>query len=607
MLNKKKNFFRSSLKLGRGGIRTHGTLVTYDGFQDRSDQPLWHSSKQSLLTCTIKIFKCKDTFYLLFILILFTIVFREDNMTKTDIKNINKVFKKGDIKKAIELCQTSLQKDPTNAALHVRLGDLYLAWHLDIYNLSQYVDEAITEYQRALESYMDSAEIYFKIGQAHFYKGDLDKAINYFNMAIEKDPKHYRSYLLLAETYTKKARFIDAVQYAKTSIKCRPFANSCGHYLLYNLYRLSSFRNFKTGFKSNKEFLLSMLTLPFDPQAIKNVIKAVSYLKFLPMLLKGYFKIKKNGISEAIDVYIDAIEQAPGFVPLYCLLGDIYRSIGDYQNAISEYKSAIWLDPLNIPAYRHLCQTYEEQGDYDSAADIYKKLIEILPTMPEFHSNLANIYYLKGEIKEAVAHYQTAITLNPNRLWTSVIAQTLGYVHQQSSQDLEAAVSAYQTAYLLTPEDIDIYVNLGSAFYDKEDFDNALTVYRTALELDPTSAKIHCNLGFLYWGKNDTDEAIKEYELAIKYDPNYDIAYNNLGVIYLDDLGRVQKSCELFQKAIEVNPNYGLAYFNLARAVTIKGDKVEAAKLYQIAQDINKVTNEMDPQEIADKISDLFQ
>ena len=31
-------------KKGRGGIRTHGTLVTYDGFQDRSDKPLWHSS-----------------------------------------------------------------------------------------------------------------------------------------------------------------------------------------------------------------------------------------------------------------------------------------------------------------------------------------------------------------------------------------------------------------------------------------------------------------------------------------------------------------------------------------------------------------------------------
>ena len=143
--------------------------------------------------------------------------------------------------------------------------------------------------------------------------------------------------------------------------------------------------------------------------------------------------------------------------------------------------------------------------------------------------------------------------------------------------------------------------------YDKEDYANALAVYRQALELQPHNPKIHCNLGFLYWGKGDTEEAIKSYELAIKYNPNYDIAYNNLGVIYLDDLGRVNKSIELFKKAVEANPNYALAHFNLARATSIVGDKVEAAKLYQMAQDINKITQEIDPRDIADKISELFE
>lgn len=524
-----------------------------------------------------------------------------------ELKKINKIYRKGDVQKAIELCQIGLQNDPTNANLHVRLGDLYLAWHLDIYNSFQYVDEAITEYQRALETYMDSAEIYFKIGQAQFFKGDLDKAVNYLNTALKKDEKYSKAYYLLAETYTKKARFSDAISYAKKSIKLKPFKNSCAHFLLYNLYKLSSFRDFKISLKSKFELILSFLTLPFDNQAIKNVVRGMSYLKFFPILMKGYYQIQTRGLSNAVDIYVQAIEEAPGFVPLYCLLGDIYRSMGQYDDAITEYKAAIWLDSLNIPAYRHLCQTYEEQGDYDSAIEIYQKLITILPNIPEFHSNLANIYYLKGEINDAISHYQAAITLNPNRQWTSVISQTLGYVHQQSGKDLDAAISAYQSAYLLTPEDIDIYINLGSAFYDKEDYDNALTVYRSALELDPANAKIHCNLGFLHWGKGDTDEAIKEYELAIEYDKTYDIAYNNLGVIYLDDLGRVQQAIELFTRAVEYNPNYALAHFNLARAITIKGDKIEAAKLYQIAQDINKVTNELDPKDITDKINDLFQ
>lgn len=524
-----------------------------------------------------------------------------------ELKKINQVYQKGDVRKAIELCQLGLQKDPTNADLHVRLGDLYLAWHLDIYNSYQYIDEAITEYQRALETYMDSAEIYFKIGQAQFFKGDLEKAINYLNMALKNDEKYYKAYYLLAESYTKKARFSDAVVYAKKAIRLRPLRNSCAHFLLYNLYKVSSFKNLKITLKSKFELLLSLLTLPFDLQAIKNVVRSFSYLKFLPILWKGYIQIQTKGLDQAIDIYVQAIEEAPGFVPLYCLLGDIYRSVGQYDDAIIEYKTAIWFDCLNIPAYRHLCQTYEEQGDYDSAIEVYHKLIEILPSIPEFHSNLANIYYLKGEVKEAITHYQAAITLNPNKQWTSVISQTLGYVHQQVGKDLDAAISAYQSAYLLTPEDIDIYVNLGSAFYDKEDYDNALSVYRRALELEPTNSKIHCNLGFLHWGKGDTDEAIKEYELAIEYDKAYDIAYNNLGVIYLDDLGRVQQAIELFKKAMEYNPNYALAHFNLARAITIKGDKIEAAKLYQIAQDLNKVTNELNPQDIVDKINDLFQ
>ena len=83
---------------------------------------------------------------------------------------------------------------------------------------------------------IDSAEIYYKIGVAQFHKGDLDKAINYFDNAIKRDPKYAKAYHMLAETYTKKARFTDAELNAKKAIKCAPFASSRSHYLLHNLY-----------------------------------------------------------------------------------------------------------------------------------------------------------------------------------------------------------------------------------------------------------------------------------------------------------------------------------------------------------------------------------
>jgi len=521
--------------------------------------------------------------------------------TKTVKKSRSKMYDQ------IERCRLDLQKDPSNPELHVRLGDLYVKWHLDIYNACKYIDEAITEYQLAMESLIDSPEIYCKLGIAFYYKGELDKALNYLTIALEKKHDYYEAYYMIAETFVKKAHFTDAIDAAVAATQCTKFGSSSAHFLLYKLYDASSFKNFNTKLRAFKEKLLSLLLIPFDSIALKNSLKTLSYLKFLPLFLKGFYAIQIKDFAKAIELYKNATEKIPGFAPLYCVLGDIYLSTGYFEDAITEYKMAIWLDSFNIAAYRHLCRAYEEQGDYNQAINIYNKLIAMAPNIPDLYSNLANIYYIKGEFDLAISNYQTAITLNPNRSWTSVIAQTMGFVYQENKSDPDAAISAYQTAYVLTPEDIDIYVNLGSAFYDKEDYNNALAVYRQALELQPHNPKIHCNLGFLYWGKSDTEEAIKSYELAIKYNEKYDIAYNNLGVIYLDDLGRVNKAIELFRKAVEANPSYALAHFNLARATSIVGDKIEAAKLYQMAQDINKVTQEIDPRDIADKISELFE
>lgn len=521
-------------------------------------------------------------------------------------KQNNEFKTNNNLQRAIEKCQVELANDPTNADLHVRLGDLYIEWHLDIHEARQYIDEAITEYQRALESYINSSEVYFKIGMAFYYKNEIDRAINYFNLAAEKNEKYADAYYMLACCHTKKAHFLDALEFAQKAIKLKPFSSSRAHFLCYNLHRVMSVKGFKITLKRQSELLLSILTLPFDRAALKGVFKVASYLRFAPMLIRGWIMVARNGIEDAVDLYRQALEKAPGFIILYCLLGDIYRAMGRYEDAILEYKMAILLDSLNITAYRSLCVVYEELGDLDSAVESYQKLIDIQPNSAEYHSNLANILYLKGEAKLAISYYQNAITLNPKPEWTSIIAQTLGYVFQEAEKNTDAAIGAYQCAYLLTPTDIDIFINLGSAFYDKQEYNNALTVYRRALELDPSNAKIHCNLGFLHWGKGDIDEAIKEYELSIKYDSSYDIAYNNLGVIYLDDLGRVQNAIELFQKAIDYNPNYALAHYNLGRSVSIKGDKIEAAKLYQIAMDLNNVTNELDPQEITDKIQGLF-
>lgn len=525
----------------------------------------------------------------------------------TDIyKTINKMTKKGNIQKAIEYCQSMLLNDPTNTKLNLRLGDLYMDWHLDVYQAKRYIDEAITQYQRALEGLIDNGEIYYKIGFAFYHKGELDRAINYLNLAIENKADKAQCHFMLANCLKKKDRYADALQETEKALKYTFFKSSRIHYLRHRLLRIIFFSSYKTKIQSTLELIASILTLPFDKEALKSFCNKMKIVALLPQLINGFLYYNVRDYDRAIEIYSRAIEKLPGFTELYCVLGDVYRTVGRHDEAIVEYKMAMWIDVLCLPAYAGLTQAYEELGDYENAIETYQKFITVHPNNPTLHSNVANLYFMKGDMKSAVSHYQGAITLNPRYDWTSIVAQTLGYIQQNVIKNIDAAISSFQIAHSLTPKELDIYISLGSAFYDKEDYANALVVYRRALELDPQNGKIHCNLGYLHWGMGDISEAIKEYDLSIKFDPTYDIAYNNLGVIYLDDLAHIQKAIECFQKAIDVNPNYALAYYNLARSLTIKGEKVEAAKYYQIAYDVNSVTNEIDQEEIKERLNNLF-
>ncbi len=520
-------------------------------------------------------------------------------------KEIKKFQKSGNIQKAIETCRTAIMNDENDAELHIKLGDLYMQNHLDIHQIKQYADEAITEYQRALESCVDSSGLYCKIGMAFYYKRELEKAYNYFKLAAEHNPKSSEAYYMLAEIAMKKGDFAEAEDNALQAVKIAPLSSSRAYYLIYGMMALSDRYN---RIDRYLKLIQSVITLPFDKEAVKEAVRKLSYLQFVPSLLQASVIIFFHGFNERIiDIYKKTLDKAPGFVELYINLGRLYFELKRYDDAICEYKMAVWLDSLNVRAYYYLCNLYEEQRDFDRAIDVCEKLIELQPHIADFHCRMAQYLYLKGDIAGAIEHYQTSLTLSKNPQWASVVSQALGIIFQENIKDLDAAISAYQHAYSLNSNDIDIFINLGNVFFEKGSYDNAVTVYKKALETSPNNARLHCNLGYLYWGKGNLDEAVKEYEKAIKYDNTYDIAYNNLGVIYLDDLGMVKKAIELFEQARKYNPNYALANYNLARSIAITGDKVEAAKLYQIASDINKFTLELDPADIEEKIQDLFK
>ena len=69
----------------------------------------------------------------------------------------------------------------------------------------------------------------------------------------------------------------------------------------------------------------------------------------------------------------------------------------------------------------------------------------------------------------------------------------------------------------------------------------------------------------------------------------------------------LDKSLEYFEEAIELNPSYTLAYFNAGRASQQMEFTNDAANYYQMAIDLNKLTNELDEEDIQERLHKLFE
>ena len=191
------------------------------------------------------------------------------------IDNIAKMQRDGNLSKAIEICQSAIKQDPTNCDLHIRLGDLYLEKHLDIYQPKQFIDDAINEYQIALESDINTVEIYYKLGVTLFYKGNFEKAQNYLEISIEYDEKHYNSYLMLARILAKKNRFAEAQTCLKNSLKYGGFRNSRANYMFFLLSKFNPQKTFTGSIKAYCHLFKSIMKLPFDKFAQKKLLSGL--------------------------------------------------------------------------------------------------------------------------------------------------------------------------------------------------------------------------------------------------------------------------------------------------------------------------------------------
>jgi tetratricopeptide (TPR) repeat protein len=132
-----------------------------------------------------------------------------------------------DLDDALKEFQLALQSQPKEAELHEALGELYLDNHSD--------DEAQTELQRALALDPSRPHALYLLGRLYVQNRENEKALPYLQRAVRLQPDSADASSLLGTAYVRLGQFANAIPRLEKAAPQDHYGNV--HYQLYLAYR----------------------------------------------------------------------------------------------------------------------------------------------------------------------------------------------------------------------------------------------------------------------------------------------------------------------------------------------------------------------------------
>ena len=143
----------------------------------------------------------------------------------------------------------------------------------------------------------------------------------------------------------------------------------------------------------------------------------------------------------------------------------------------------------------------------------------------------------------------------------------IGKAYMNSTKpDYKSAIAILNRAKINNPQDAQVLLELGNAFYGDKNQNEAYVSYRNAFQADATLIRAKMQLGVLLKGAKAYTEAVKAYDNVIATSPNYGPVYRELAeTYYLWGRNEPAKGKEYLKKALDYYEKYmSLTDYSLA-------------------------------------------
>jgi protein O-mannosyl-transferase len=328
------------------------------------------------------------------------------------------------------LWQTTLRRNPNSWMARGNLGD-FLA-------RQGQTDEAIAQFEKALEIKPDEAQTHFTLANSLLEKGSVDQAIAEFQKALEIQPDFAEAHNNLGNALLKRGKLEEAGGHFQMALQIKP------------------------------DYVDARINL-------------------------GYVFLQMGKLDDAITQYQEALELKPDNAQAHNNLGNTLLKKGRVDEAMVHFHAAAQISPAYATPHFNLGEALRQKGRSDDAIAEYQKALQIRPAYAEARKNLADTLLQEGRVEEAITQLEQSLQLDPGDLEAlNHLAWLLATSAQDSLRNGDKAMELARKANELTGGGKNPIVlhTLAASLAEAGQFPEAMETAQLALRLADSQANI---------------------------------------------------------------------------------------------------------------------
>ncbi|MBC2716451.1 MAG: tetratricopeptide repeat protein [Desulfobacteraceae bacterium] len=212
---------------------------------------------------------------------------------------------------------------------------------------------------------------------------------------------------------------------------------------------------------------------------------------------------------------------------VYQILGKMYFSEGDMDNAFRVYEKMLDQFPDNYVGYYYIGEIYGVKADYDKAEESFLKTLELAPSLDEARLELVKIYRLTKQKQKIITMYEQILDRNPDNF---IAAIELGLLYNKN--DAVKSGSLLRDLGERSVSDPNVVGAVLQYLILQKRADDAVIVLNGMSEGAPESSEIAYATAVVYYEKGIMDLALENFK-AVKSDTRfYQNALIHMAIIY---------------------------------------------------------------------------